>query len=115
MKIAASFALVLIASAALAQVPPDTRPEFVKRAQDLVRSGNLNDALVVYQTELKTSPNSAAANNGAGVVLDLLGRTKEAKAYFNRAIELADTPAAKANAQRALAMSYAFDNDCANT
>ena len=49
------------------------------------------------------------------MVLDLLGRTKEAKTYFNRAIELADTPLLKANARRALAMSYAFDNDCANT
>ncbi|HJT17147.1 MAG TPA: tetratricopeptide repeat protein, partial [Thermoanaerobaculia bacterium] len=97
-----------------AQAPAQQQPEFVKRAQDLVRSGKLDDALAVYEAELKTSPNSVAANNGAGVVLDLLGRTKEAKTYFNRAIESADTPAAKANARRALAMSYAFDNDCAN-
>src|SRR5581483_9494644 len=105
--------LIAIASSALAQQPQP--PEFVKRAQDLVRSGKLEEALDVYQSELKTSPNSVAANNGAGVILDLLGRTKEAKTYFNRAIEAADTPAAKANARRALAMSYAFDNDCANT
>jgi tetratricopeptide (TPR) repeat protein len=98
-----------------APAPAPEQPEFVKRAQQLVRSGSLDEALAVYQTELKTSPNSVAANNGAGVVLDLLGRTKEAKPYFNRAIELADTPVAKANARRALAMSYAFDNDCANT
>lgn len=115
MKNISFVALVLLASAALAQTPPDTRPEFVKRAQDLVRAGNLNDALTVYLAELKTSPNSVAANNGAGVTLDLLGRTKEAKTYFNHAIDAADTPAAKANARRALAMSYAFDNDCANT
>ncbi len=100
---------------AQAPAPPPQQPEFVKHAQQLVRSGNLDEALAVYQTELKTSPDSVAANNGAGVVLDLLGRTKEAKTYFNRAIELAETPAAKANARRALAMSYAFDNDCANT
>ena len=90
-------------------------PEFVRRAQQLARNGSLDEALGVYQSELKTSPNSVAANNGAGVVLDLLGRTKEAKTYFNRAIELADIPVAKTNARRALAMSYAFDNDCANT
>jgi tetratricopeptide (TPR) repeat protein len=109
-------ALLFVAAIAHAQTPPPPeQPEFVKRAQQLVRSGSLDDALAVYQAELKASPNSAAANNGAGVVLDLLGRTKEAKAYFNRAVELADTPAAKANARRALAMSYAFDNDCANT
>ncbi len=95
----------LFVTFALAQAP----------ALQLVRSGDLDEALALYQAELKTSPDSVAANNGAGVVLDLLGRTKEAKTYFNRAIELADTPAAKANARRALAMSYAFDNDCANT
>jgi uncharacterized protein (DUF885 family) len=87
-----------------AQAPPPAR------ALSLVRSGKLEEALALYQTE----PNNAAANNGAGVVLDLLGRTTEARTYFNRAIELADTPAAKAIARRALAMSYAFDNDCAN-
>ena len=111
--------VALFATLASAQTPappaaPPPPPEFVQKAQQLARSGNLAEALAVYQAELKTSPNSVAANNGAGVVLDLLGRTKEAKAYFNRAIELADTPAAKANARRALAMSYAFDNDCAN-
>lgn len=97
-----------------APAPPAEQPEFVKHAQQLVRNGSLDEALAVYQAELKTSPKSVAANNGAGVVLDLLGRTKEAKTYFNRAIDAADTPLAKANARRALAMSYAFDNDCAN-
>jgi tetratricopeptide (TPR) repeat protein len=115
-----AIAAFLVAAAAFAQTPapappaPPPPPEFVRKAQQLVRSGSLAEALAVYQDELKTSPSSAAANSGAGVVLDLLGRTKEAKAYFNRAIELADTPAAKANARRALAVSYAFDNDCAN-
>lgn len=100
---------------ALAQAPPPPpeQSESVRRAQQLVRSGNLEEALALYQAELKTSTNSPATL-GAGVVLDLLGRTHEAKAYFNRAIELAATPVARANAQRALAMSYAFDNDCAN-
>ncbi|HSQ32190.1 MAG TPA: tetratricopeptide repeat protein [Gemmatimonadaceae bacterium] len=100
---------------AQAPAPPSQQPEFVRSAQQLVRNGDLDGALAVYQTELKKAPDSVAANNGAGVVLDLLGRTKEAKTYFNRAIDLADTPAAKANARRALAMSFAFDNDCANT
>jgi tetratricopeptide (TPR) repeat protein len=115
----AAFTFLFAAFVAQAQgqapAPPAPQPEFVRRAQQLVRSGSLDEGLAVYQGELKTSPNSVAANNGAGVVLDLLGRTKEARTYFDRAIELADTPAAKANARRALAMSYAFDNDCANT
>jgi len=102
------FVVLSLAALFLAQAPPPT-PQ-----QQLVRSGKLDEALASYQAELKTTPDSLAANNGAGVVLDLLGRTKEAKTYFDRAVELAETPAAKANARRALAMSYAFDNDCAH-
>ena len=83
--------------------------------QALIRSGKLADALVLYQDELKQNPDSPSANNGAGVVLDLMGRTAEAKKYFAKAIETAPNPQAKANAQRAMAMSYAFDGDCANT
>lgn len=83
--------------------------------QQLIRAGKLDEALAHYLEELKASPDSVPANNGAGVVLDLLGRTKEARAYFQKAIDAAATPQAKASAQRAMAMSYAFDNDCANT
>ena len=39
----------------------------------------------------------------------------EARPYFQRAIDAAPTPAAKAQAQRAMAMSYGFDGDCQNT
>ena len=47
--------------------------------------------------------------------LDTHGKTAEARAWFQRLIDSAATPAAKAAAQRAMAMSYAFDGDCANT
>lgn len=47
--------------------------------------------------------------------LDGQGRTAEARAIFQRLIDSAATPAARAQAQRAMAMSYAFDGDCANT
>jgi tetratricopeptide (TPR) repeat protein len=50
-----------------------------------------------------------------GTQLDLEGKTAEAKALFQKAIDSAANPAAKANAQRAMAMSYAFDGDCRNT
>jgi tetratricopeptide (TPR) repeat protein len=118
-----TIAVLLVSAAAFAQTPAPAPappavpplPAFITKGLDLVRSGRLAEALAVYQDELKTSPNSLAANNGAGVVLDLLGRTKEAKTYLSRAIELSDSTEAKAIARRALAMSYAFDNDCANT
>ena len=50
-----------------------------------------------------------------GTQLDLEGKTAEARALFQKAIDSAASPAAKANAQRAMAMSYAFDGDCKNT
>lgn len=51
----------------------------------------------------------------AGAQLDAQGRTAEARVIFQRLIDSASTPASKAAAQRAMAMSYAFDSDCANT
>jgi tetratricopeptide (TPR) repeat protein len=47
--------------------------------------------------------------------LDVEGKSAEAKAAFQKAIDNAATPSAKANAQRQMAMSYAFDGDCGNT
>lgn len=47
--------------------------------------------------------------------LDLEGKGPEARELFQKAIESAATPAAKANAERAMAMSWAFDGNCAKT
>lgn len=47
--------------------------------------------------------------------LDLNGETAQARVIFQKIIDTATVPAAKAAAQRAMAMSYAFDGDCANT
>jgi tetratricopeptide (TPR) repeat protein len=47
--------------------------------------------------------------------LDLEGKTSDARAIFQRMMDSAADPAAKAAAQRAMAISYAFDGDCANT
>jgi tetratricopeptide (TPR) repeat protein len=47
--------------------------------------------------------------------LDLQGQTGEARVIIQRLIDEAADPAAKAAAQRAMAMSYAFDGDCTNT
>jgi tetratricopeptide (TPR) repeat protein len=46
--------------------------------------------------------------------LDTQGRSAEARAAFQRMVDTAKTPAAKAAAQRRMAMSYAFEGDCAN-
>ena len=42
------------------------------------------------------------------------GETGRARSLYRRLVDSAPDPAAKAEAQRALAMSYAFDADCAN-
>jgi tetratricopeptide (TPR) repeat protein len=47
--------------------------------------------------------------------LDRDGQTAQARAIYQAVIDSATDPAAKARAQRAMAMSYAFDGDCANT
>jgi tetratricopeptide (TPR) repeat protein len=49
------------------------------------------------------------------VRLDLEGKTSEARALLQPVIDTISDPRAKANALRTMAMSYAFDGDCANT
>ncbi|MBI2796033.1 MAG: hypothetical protein HYX65_04925 [Gemmatimonadetes bacterium] len=46
--------------------------------------------------------------------LDSDGSTAEARKLFQSLVDGAPDPAARAAAQRAMAMSYAFDGDCAN-
>jgi tetratricopeptide (TPR) repeat protein len=46
--------------------------------------------------------------------LDTQGRHAEARAAFQRLIDSATTPGARAAAQRRMAMSYGFEGDCAN-
>jgi tetratricopeptide (TPR) repeat protein len=113
------FAAFLAASAIVSAQPPQVRggpqPEFLRQGRQLERDGKLDEALAVYRKELQASPDSAVANNAAGSVLDLMGQGAEARKYFAKAIDLADTPQSKAQAQRTMAMSYAFDGDCKNT
>jgi len=47
--------------------------------------------------------------------LDLDGQGTQARELFQKAIEEAATPAAKANAERNMAMSWAFEGNCART
>ncbi len=47
------------------------------------------------------------------IQFDLDGKTAEARVLLQKEIDTAPTPAAKANAQRTMAMSWAFDSNCA--
>ncbi len=107
-------AIALLAQQPAPQPAPAQRqqPEFVRQAQQLLREGKPQEALAVYRQTLQTSPNSVPANVGAGSVLDLLGQGGEARKYFAKAIEAADTPEGKARAKRSMAISYAFEGNC---
>ncbi len=116
----ATLAAVLLAALPLAPAfaQPQGRgpmPEFLRQDQRLMREGKLEDALALYRQTLKTSPNSIPANLAAGSVLDLMGKGTEARTYFTKAIGAAQTPEEKAAANRAMAMSYAFEANCAKT
>ena len=91
------------------------QPEFIKQGQQLMREGKLDAALALYRQTLQTSQDSLPANMAAGSVLDLMGQGEEARQYLGKAIQVADTPEHKAMAQRAMAMSYAFEGNCKKT
>jgi tetratricopeptide (TPR) repeat protein len=111
----ASF-VIFECAALFAQAPSQPQPpEFVKQGQQLMHDGKLDQALALYRQTLQTTPDSLAANLAAGNVLDLMGKGEDARKYFAKAIELADTPEAKASAWRAMAMSYAFEGNCKKT
>jgi tetratricopeptide (TPR) repeat protein len=93
-----------------AQSPP--QPEFIKQGQQLIHDGKPDEALALYRKTLQDEPDSLPANIAAGSVLDLMGKGEEARKYFSKAIEVADSPEHKAGAQRAMAMSYAFQGNC---
>ncbi len=52
---------------------------------------------------------------GPGAQLDLEGKYAEARQAFQKAIDEAATPAAKAQAERNMAMSWAFEGNCKKT
>ena len=115
---AASVLFVIIGAvgSGLAQAPAQSQQsEFVKQAQQLMKEGKPEAALAVYKQTLQTSPNSVPANIGAGSVLDLMGKGDEARKYFAKAIDVADTAEGKARARRAMAISYGFEGDCGKT
>lgn len=88
-----------------------------------MRSTSVLAALLVLASPL---PAQGGGGGGAGANdpraaarreasrLDSEGKTAEARVIFQRLIDEAPDPAAKAQAQRLMAMSYGFDGDCAN-
>ena len=109
------FILVLCSVATLSAQAPGSQqqqPEFIKQGQQLMRERKFDAALALYRKTLESSPNSVPANIAAGNVLDLMGLGEDARKYLAKAIEVADTHEQRAMAQRAMAMSYAFEGNC---
>lgn len=88
-----------------------SQSEHMRQAGQLLRDGKTEEAVAAVRRDLQQNPASIAAGN----MLDTLGENAEARVVFQRAIDGAPTPAAKAAAQRSMAMSYAFSGDCTNT
>ena len=66
------------------------------------------------QEQQESAPNPVQAATRRARELDVAGRHAEARAIYQRLIDSAATPAARAAAQRRMAMSYGFIGDCAN-
>jgi tetratricopeptide (TPR) repeat protein len=107
------FCCVLALISLVAQ-PPDPAADLLRQGRQKLTEGKQSEALAIYKQAVESFPKSVQANNQTGVLLDLMGQYGEARKYFGKAIEVAATPQAKGQAQRAMAMSYAFEGDCKN-
>src|SRR5580704_2795870 len=99
MKTRLSLALCLVA-AVWAQRGGPPLPPSAQRAQQLFRAGNYAEAEAAFRKAAADAPDSIVVQNAAGTAFDLMGKSKEAQKYFQRAIDLSGTPAAKSAAQR---------------
>ena len=68
---------------------------------------------IAAQTVFDSAASFAAMREA--VQLDLAGRTADARVILQKLIDGAATPVQRNSAVRAMAVSYAFDGDCANT
>ena len=68
---------------------------------------------VSAQPQQQPTPLQTALREGNA--LDIAGKTTEARALFGKLLDTITVPDAKAQVQRSIAMSYAFDGDCRKT
>jgi tetratricopeptide (TPR) repeat protein len=87
------------------------------RSRWIAASALLIAALCAGAATVRAQSDSAAraAAMRRAAQLDLADSTAQARAIFQTLIDSAPTPAARAAAERAMAMSYAFSGDCPNT
>jgi Flp pilus assembly protein TadD len=85
------------------------------RAAALAAPALLATVFLVPAAGAQAQPGAApSAPLQRAMQLDREGNTAQARTIIQAVIDSAATPAARAAAQRVMAMSYAFDGDCAN-
>jgi len=108
-------ALTVVATLLIAQYPGQSQDPMIRQAQQAMRSGNMDQAMELLHKAMDASPDSYAVNTQAGMMLDLMGKYPAAHIHLQKAVSEATSPASKAQAERSLAMSYAFEGNCKET
>jgi len=110
--------LFLMAAFSLAQqsspakAAPGSAQDLVAQGEKLSRQGQQDAALAMYARAFDKAGDLYEAHLAAGEALDLKGDYDSAREHFNKAIELAPADS-RAQALRAMAISYAFQSDAA--
>jgi tetratricopeptide (TPR) repeat protein len=101
---------LLLLSSAVAAAQTADPGDLVAQARKLTGDGKADEALALYRQALARSPDLFDAHLGAGIALDLLGRYREARLHFEKAI--LDAPdASKNQALVNMGVSYAFESN----
>ena len=79
-----------------------------------MRSHLLASLLLLPTTLTAQAHNPARVIRDSAIALDATGKGTDARIIWQKLIDEAATPAAKAQAQRRMAMSWGFEGDCAN-
>lgn len=107
---------VAVVSARAQQAPTSADPsaDSIRRAQELMRDGNEEEAVASARQAVAAAPSSYEAHSTLGAMLDLAGKYRDARDAFSKAAEVSSDPDDKARAARAAGVSYGFERDCAN-
>ena len=95
-----------------AQTAANPGAELIRQAQQKQRDGNPGEAVALFRQALEASPRSFVAHHQLGMLLDLAGDYGSARKHLSMALQVSENAHQKAQAERALAISYAFDANC---
>ena len=87
--------------------------ELVKEGRKLNSAGKQDEAIALYERAITLDPKLFDAHLGAGIALDLKGDYTRARAFLQKAIDLAPETA-RSQALSAMGVSYAFEAKAAD-